>query len=274
MKNTKGGTGRPGATLWSLLAFFALSTGCGGSHDGSSSQTYSKKEEPQVSEAYKAAMEGQPEKKDSAEKGESESSATAFLTTEEVTKDSELREIMGKMIVGHFSGESAYGQLKGRRQALLPDLYRGLQHENTNVRSRIAETLGFFPETKETTDLLLASLNDDPDGDVRSNVAKVAAEYKSRAFVPSLMRILREDENERARANAAEALHAINDPRAKAPMMAALRDVNAWVRLYAVLTMKKQRVKEAIPRLKAMRGDDSSAVRKAVKRALKALGVR
>ena len=183
-------------------------------------------------------------------------------------------KIIGKMTVGHFSGEAAYGQLKGRRAEIVGDLYKGLQHKEPNVRSRIAETLGYFTESKETTTALLATLKNDPDGDVRSNVALAMVEYKSHATVPALIRVLREDENDSARGNAAWALYAINDGRAEAPLMAALRDVDAWVRIYAVKTMKKRRVKAAIPHLKAMRGDQSQTVRSAVEKALKSLGAR
>jgi hypothetical protein len=268
MKRTFRGTRLRPFILLVLVAFSGCLIAC---NQSPPAEAPAEKEEPQVSEAYKAALEG---KKGKDLSGEGPADEHGFLSTEDVTKDSELQKIIGEMVAGHFSGEAAYGQLKGRRNEIVDDLYKGLQHKEPNVRSRMAETLGYFSESKETTTALLATLKNDPDGDVRSNVALAMVEYKSHGTVSALIRVLREDENDSARGNAAWALYALNDGRSEVPLMAALRDVDAWVRIYAVKAMKKRRVKAAIPHLKAMRGDQSPTVRSAVEKALKSLGAR
>ncbi len=196
-----------------------------------------------------------------------------FVPSAEITTDESLLALF-ETWKGARLKKSHITQVKAKAGAWRAPLLAALKHEDANVRSNAAGALRQLGKNAEVTKAYIARLGAEPDGDVRAYIAKELVRYKSKETVPALMEVLRADENENARANAAWALREIGDKRAAQALVQALDDPQSWVRLYAVGAVKEMRLKKAIPKLRLLRSDPSGQVAEKAEKALKALGAR
>jgi HEAT repeat protein len=147
---------------------------------------------------------------------------------------------------------------------------RALACDNREARMQSALILANLEDgSKETVKALMDAVLLDPDPDARALAAKAFIKIEKPEAVPVLLRSLKEDPFEPARANAAWALGNIGASAAVQPLRDALKDEDTWVRLRAVSALKKMKARVAVPDLIERLADSNSMVRERAREALK-----
>lgn len=204
---------------------------------------------------------------------EPEPNPHGFVESSELTKDEALLALFERL-TRKAASKKDVATFKGKKKKWLEAVYGALKHKEPNLRSNSAALLCRGAKSKRTTKILMERLEAEPDGDVRSQIAKELVKYKEKATVPTLIKVMRGDENASARANAAWALSKIGDASCAQAFREALTDPESWVRFYAVSGVKKLRVKKAIPSLRILLSDPSDLVAKKARETMKSLGAR
>jgi HEAT repeat protein len=190
-------------------------------------------------------------------------------TAEEIATTPEAKEILGFLADPKQGGFALKrieaGGAKGRelaRKALL------CSHRETRMQAALV--LGNLKDgTKDTVRALMDAVLLDPDPDVRAVAAKAFISIHAQEAIPALIRSLKEDPFETARANAAWALGNIGTAAALTPLRDALTDDDTWVRLRAVSALKKMKARAAVPDLIVKLSDPNAMVRERAHAALK-----
>ncbi|MBP47274.1 MAG: hypothetical protein CMH53_04995 [Myxococcales bacterium] len=146
-------------------------------------------------------------------------------------------------------------------------------HESPNIRRQVPAlmTLLKLDSSASMRRFLKRSLTQEPDRDVRAEVAKSCAHLSDASLAPTLIEVLKHDRASRVRGHVAVALGLLATPQAAAPLRAALRDVGPTVRLRALEALRRIEGKAALEVIRALRSDPDLAVRYAAKRALRQL---
>lgn len=146
-------------------------------------------------------------------------------------------------------------------------------HRSANLRRQVPELLTLIGA--RPTDAVMAylrrSLTQEPDRDVRAQVAKVSAHLANASLLPVLVRVVSEDQAGLVRAHAATALGRIGDSQAASSLRAALKDSIPAVRREALESLRRVEGRAALEVLKPLKNDPHPAVRYAAGRAVRQL---
>lgn len=194
-----------------------------------------------------------------------------LISYEELATNEAEKEILG-LLSDPKQGANALKAIKKLGTKGLEFARRALRCSNREVRAQAALVLANLEDgSRVTVQALCDSVLLDPDPDVRAIAAKAFVKIEKHEAVPTLIRSLKEDPFEPARANAAWALGNIGSSAAVQPLREALNDPDTWVRLRAVSALKKMKAKVAVPDLIERLSDSNSMVRERAREALKDL---
>ncbi len=192
-----------------------------------------------------------------------------LLTADELAKDADEKEIF-TFLADPKQGGKALERMKKDKKKGAELGRRALLCSQRETRLQAALILGNLEDSsKETIKALSDAVLLDPDGDARALAAKAFIKIRKPEVIPVLIRSLKEDPFEPARANAAWALGDIGGAQALQPLRDALKDPDTWVRLRAVSGLKRLKAKAAVPDLIEHLADTNQMVRERAREALK-----
>ena len=190
-------------------------------------------------------------------------------TADELAKDADEKEIF-TFLADPKQGGKALERMKKDKKKGAELGRRALLCSQRETRLQAALILGNLEDgSKETVKALSDAVLLDPDGDARALAAKAFIKIRKPEVIPVLIRSLKEDPFEPARANAAWALGDIGGAQAIQPLRDALKDPDTWVRLRAVSGLKRLKARAAVGDLIEHLADTNQMVRERAREALK-----
>lgn len=192
----------------------------------------------------------------------------ALKTLENKSIDEIIKELSAPGADNRRSAALILGNTKKKDKRIVPALIKTLNDPDSDVRWNVAKALGKIGDPQAVPALIEGC--EDPDKDVREDMVEALGWIGDKRAVKPVIKSL-DDEYLSVRMAAAEALGTLKDPRAIPPLVKALKDSHPEVRKDAAKALAKIGNKSVIKPLEQLKNDPDETVRQAVQESLKAL---